>query len=203
MGEIKTGGCELSRYVVALTGASGIIYGIRLVQELLERDYEVHLVASKPALIVAEQELGWKCSDCWEETLHRYIPGDKLFCYDNLNIAAKIASGSFITDGMVIIPCTMSTVAAVANGLSNNLIERTADVMLKEKRPLIMAPRETPLSSVHLRNMLALTEAGVHLIPAMPGFYHNPKTIEDLVNFLVGKVMDGMGIAHNLFKRYE
>lgn len=193
----------MSRYVVAITGASGVIYGIRLVQELLQRDHEIHLIASKPALIVAEQELGWKCSGPWEETWHRYIPGEKLFCYDNSDIAARTASGSFITQGMIIIPCSMSTVAAVANGLSNNLIERTADVMLKEKRRLIIVPRETPLSSVHLRNMLTLADMGVHLIPAMPGFYHNPHTIEDLIDFLVGKVMDGMGINHNLFKRYE
>lgn len=193
----------MPRYVVAITGASGVIYGIKLVRELLKRNYEVHLIVSQPALIVAEQELGWESSDGWKEAWRNYISGENLFYYDNSDIAAKTASGSFITQGMIVIPCTMSTVSAVANGLSNNLIERTADVMIKEKRQLIMVPRETPLSSIHLRNMLALAEMGVYLIPAMPGFYHNPQTIDDLINFIVGKVMDAMGIHHNLFKRYE
>jgi 4-hydroxy-3-polyprenylbenzoate decarboxylase len=193
----------LSRYVIGITGASGIVYAVKLIQELTERDNEVHIIASKPALIVAEQELGWEYADDWMQVWRKYIDGEKVFFYDNSDIAAKIASGSFITEGMVIIPTTMSTLAAVAGGLSNNLIERSADVAIKEKRRLIMVPRETPLSSVHLRNMLTLADMGVHIIPAMPGFYHNPRTIEDLVNFLVGKVLDSMGIYHNLFKRYK
>ncbi|MGI5920828.1 MAG: UbiX family flavin prenyltransferase [Syntrophomonadaceae bacterium] len=193
----------MSRYVIGITGASGIVYAVKLIQELTERDNEVHIIASKPALIVAEQELGWEYADDWMQVWRKYIDGEKVFFYDNSDIAAKIASGSFITEGMVIIPTTMSTLAAVAGGLSNNLIERSADVAIKEKRRLIMVPRETPLSSVHLRNMLTLADMGVHIIPAMPGFYHNPRTIEDLVNFLVGKVLDSMGIYHNLFKRYK
>lgn len=193
----------MSRYVVALTGASGAIYGIRLVQELLARGYEIHLIASEPALMVIEQELKWDLSASWEKVWHEHISGERLFCYANTDIAAPMASGSFITNGMIIIPCTMATVSAVANGLSSSLIERTADVMIKEKRQLIVVPRETPLSSIHLQNMLNLANLGVQVVPAMPGFYHDPQTIEDMVDFVVGKVMDSMRITHNLFKRYE
>lgn len=192
----------MPRFIVALTGASGVIYGITLARELLARDYEIHLVASEPARIVIEQELKWSPVTNWEALFHQKLPGNLIY-HDNSNIAASIASGSFITNGMVIIPCTMSTVASVANGMSNNLIERAADVMIKEKRPLIMVPRETPLSVIHLTNLLKLAQTGVQIVPAIPGYYHGPQTITDIVNFVVGKVMDSMGIPHNLYKRYE
>lgn len=192
----------MPRYIVALTGASGAVYGITLARELMARGYEIHLIASEPAKIVIAQELKWDPVLDWEEAFHKYLPGQLVY-YENSDIAAPVASGSFITSGMVIIPCTMSTAAAVANGLSNNLIERAADVMLKEKRQLIIVPRETPLSVVHLRNLLELAQMGVQIIPAMPGFYHDPHTIKDLVDFVVGKVMDSMNIEHNLFHRYE
>lgn len=193
----------MPRYIVALTGASGVIYGITLTRELMERGNTVYLVVSRPAQAVIEQELNWKCSPTWGETFHSYLPGNNMVYYENENIAAPIASGSFITDGMIIIPCSMSTMAAVANGLSNNLIERAADVMIKEKRPLLLVPRETPLSIIHLRNMLELAQTGATILPAMPGFYHQPHTVKDMINFVVGKVMDSMGIKHNLYKRYE
>jgi len=192
----------LRRYIVALTGASGVIYGIKLVQELLVRDFEVHLVASQPACEVIKQELGWEFEDSLESTFYRYLPGNMCF-YRNSDIAANIASGSFITEGMIVIPCTMSTISAIAHGTSKNLIERAADVMLKEKRRLIVVPREMPLSSIHLRNMLSLAEMGVHVVPAMPGFYNRPRSIDDMIAFVVGKVMDIMRIPHDLFQRYE
>jgi 4-hydroxy-3-polyprenylbenzoate decarboxylase len=192
----------MPRFIVALTGASGVIYGITLARELLSRDYEVHIIASEPARIVIEQELKWSSDSGWEDTFHQHLPGNLIY-HDNNNIAACIASGSFVTNGMVIIPCTMSTVASVAHGMSNNLIERAADVMIKEKRPLIMVPRETPLSVIHLTNLLTLAQIGVQIVPAIPGYYHEPHTIMDLVNFVVGKVMDSMGISHNLYKRYQ
>lgn len=192
----------MPRFIVALTGASGVIYGITLARELLARDYEIHLIASEPARIVIEQELKWLPVTDWEDLFHKNLPGNLIY-HDNSNIAASIASGSFITNGMVIVPCTMSTVASVANGMSNNLIERAADVMIKEKRPLIMVPRETPLSVIHLTNLLKLAQTGVQVVPAIPGYYHDPQTITDIVNFVVGKVMDSMGIPHNLYKRYE
>jgi 4-hydroxy-3-polyprenylbenzoate decarboxylase len=192
----------MPRYIVALTGASGVVYGIALARELLAREYEVHLVASEPARIVIEQELKWSPVTNWEDEFRQKLPGPLVY-HDNADIAAPIASGSFITSGMIVVPCTMSTLAAVANGMSNNLIERAADVMIKEKRPLIMVPRETPLSVIHLTNMLKLAQIGVQIVPPMPGYYYEPQTMTDMVNFVVGKVMDSMGIPHNLYKRYE
>lgn len=193
----------MPKYIVAFTGASGVIYGVRLVGELLNRGFEVHLITSTAARIVMEQELLWVFEASLEDTLRKYLPEGKLFFYANDAIASSIASGSFLTDGMIIMPCTMATVSAVANGSSRNLLERAADVVLKEKRPFIMVPRETPLSSIHLKNMLMLSEMGVHIIPAMPAFYHQPQNIDDMVAFVVGKVLDAMHISHDIFKRYE
>lgn len=193
----------MPRYIVALTGASGIVYGIGLLKQLLTRDIEIHLIASEPAYLVLEQELGWCMQPDAEAAIKRYLPYDNLLVYNNNDIAARIASGSFITDGMIVIPCTMASLAAIAHGNARNLIERAADVMLKEKRPLILAPRETPLSAIHLRNMLVLAEMGVNIVPAMPGFYNKPQTIDDLVAFIVGKVMDAMYIKHAIYDRYD
>jgi len=189
----------MARYVVAITGASGVIYGFELVRLLLLMRYEVHLIVSEPARLVIEQELGFAPD---EQKIRDYLPPGELFVYDNSDIAAVIASGSFITEGMIIIPCSMSTLAAVAHGMSDNLIERAADVALKERRTLVVVPRETPLSTVHLRNMLSLAEMGVALVPAMPAFYHQPRSIADLVAFVVGKVLDVMKIPNDCFNRY-
>lgn len=191
----------MDRYIVALTGASGIVYGIRLVEELL-RQSEVHLIASRPACLVLEQELNWDFSGECGEIFKSRLPG-RLFYYDNCDIAAPPASGSFKCRGMIVIPCTMATASALACGSSRSLLERTADVMLKEKRPLIVVPRETPLSTIHLRNLLTLAEAGAHIIPAMPAFYSNPRNVADLVDFVVGKVLDAMHIEHQLFEPYQ
>ncbi len=193
----------LHKLVVALTGASGVIYGIRLIEELLNLDIEVHLIYSSPAQIVLEQELNWDFSDSIMETFRKKLSHENLFLYDNANIAAPIASGSFLVDGMVVIPATMSTVSNIAHGTSKNLIERAADVMIKEKRPLLIVPRETPLSSIHLKNMLDLSNIGVHIIPAMPAFYNAPQSIDDMVNFVVGKVLDALRIKHGLYVRYS
>ena len=193
----------LSRYIVALTGASGIVYGLQLITELLKREHEVHLVVSEPGTLVLKQEMGWQQWSSLEDVIRDHLPPGKLLYYNNSDIAASIASGSFIADGMVIIPCTMSTLAAVAHGMSGSLIERAADVMLKEQRPLILVPRETPLSAVHLRNMLLLADMGVSIVPAMPAFYHQPESINDLISFMVGKVLDIMKISHDIFRRYE
>lgn len=192
----------MSKIVVGLTGASGVIYGIRLVEELLKTDSEVHLIISNPAQIVLEHELNWDFSHSIEDTFREKLSGDNLYLYDNSNIAAPIASGSFLIDSMIVIPCTMSTISNIANGNSKNLIDRAADVILKEKRPLLLVPRETPLSSIHLRNMLTLSDMGVHIIPAMPAFYNHPQNIEDMIDFVVGKVLDSLRIEHNLYNRY-
>ncbi len=193
----------MKKYIIALTGASGVIYGIELTRQLLKRGMEIHLVASDPACIVLKEEMGWTFTGTVEEAFKEHLPYDNLFVYDNQNIAARIASGSFLTDGMVVMPCTMATLAAIAHGNARNLTERAADVVLKEKRPLWLVPRETPLSAVHLRNMLVLAEMGVGIIPAMPAFYNHPQVIDDMVLFMVGKVLDGMHIEHDLYTRYD
>lgn len=193
----------MNRYIVAITGASGVIYGVNLIKTLLKRGDEIHLVVSDPACLVMQQELGWTLDAPPQISLRHYFSADNLFLYNNADIAAGIASGSFITDGMIIIPCSMSTLASVAMGLSGNLIERAADVMLKEHRPLVIVPRETPLSSIHLRNMLTLSDMGVAVVPAMPAFYYDPESVEEMVAFVVGKVLDVMKIPHEEFRRYK
>jgi len=197
------GGVDVRRYIVAITGASGVIYGIRLLEYLLTAGMEVHLVISQAACLVLEQEMGWDFASGQEDVLRGKLPPGHLYFYDNKNLAAKIASGSFLHDGMIIVPCTMATLAAVAQGSSGSLIERAADVALKEKNRLVLVPRETPLNLVHLRNMLQAAEAGAHLIPAMPAFYHNPLTIDEMVWFMVGKILDSLKIEHQLYSRYE
>lgn len=191
----------MDRYIVALTGASGIVYGIRLIEELLKHS-EVHLIASHPACLVLEQELKWDFSEECREVFKSRFP-ERLVYYENNDLTAPLASGSFKCRGMIVIPCTMATVSAIACGTSRSLIERTADVMIKEKRPLLVVPRETPLSTIHLRNLLTLGEAGAHVIPAMPAFYANPQSIADMVDFVVGKVLDAMDMEHGLFERYQ
>lgn len=182
------------RLVVAITGASGIVYGKRLLEELKNRKIETHLIVSKAAEEVIEHELGLNKKDL--EKLANHV-------YDVDELTAPLMSGSFKTDGMVIIPCSMKTLAGITHGFADNLILRAADVALKEKRPLIVVPRETPLNTVHLRNMLTAAELGVFVVPAMPAFYHKPEKIDDLIDFVVGRVLDCFDIEHKLFKRYS
>ncbi len=180
------------RLIVAVTGASGIIYGKRLLEVLKDKKVETHLIVSDSAEVVAESEIGGTRS--LEELAYRvYEPGD---------LAAPISSGSFKVDGMVIAPASMKTIAALASGYCDNLITRAADVQLKERRPLILVPRETPLHAIHLENMARLSRLGAVVLPAMPGFYHEPKTVDDLVNFVVGKVLDQLGLDHGLYRRW-
>jgi len=181
------------RLIVAITGASGIIYGKRLLEVLQEKRVETHLIVSKAAEKVIEHELEMTKKDLERLASHVY-------CVDDLS--APFMSGSFQTDGMIIIPCTMKTLAGIASGYSDNLILRAADVTLKERRKLIVVPRETPLSIVHLRNLLEVAKLGVFVVPAMPAYYHKPKRIDDLVDFVVGKVLDCLGLEHKLFKRW-
>lgn len=180
--------------IVALTGASGAIYGIQLLKTLKKLKTKTHLIISASAKIIIKHELNLDIKEI-----------EKLadFTYDPQDFTAPIASGSYRSDGMIIVPCSMKTLSAIANGYAENLIVRAAECMLKEKKPLILVPRETPLSLVHLRNMVKVAEAGAIIIPAMPGFYHKPKTIEDLANFIVGKILDILGIQHNLYRRWK
>jgi flavin prenyltransferase len=190
-------------WVVGITGASGAIYGVRLCQALMGLGYDIHLIITDAGWRVLNEELGWN-SARREETLREHFDGftGAYKTYPIRDIGASVASGSFRTEGMVIAPCSMGTLAAIAHGLSDNLLERAADVALKEGRKLVIVPRETPLHSVHLQNMLTLSQMGCRIIPASPGFYHRPQTIDELVGFLVGKVLDSMGVEHNLYKRW-
>ncbi|MGI6435187.1 MAG: UbiX family flavin prenyltransferase [Syntrophomonadaceae bacterium] len=193
----------MKRYVVGLTGASGIIYGITLIRELLALGVEVNVISSRVAKLVLEQEQGLKPGENAAEALASLQSlHSNLVVYENTDIAAPLASGSYITEAMIIMPCTMATLSSLAHGSASSLMERTADVMLKENRPLVVVPRETPLNKIHIRNMLILAEAGAHIVPAMPAFYHNPGDIQDLVHFMVGKVMDVLRLPHQLFARY-
>jgi len=195
-------------YIVAITGASGSIYGKRLLQELLKRGFDISLLISEPGKLVMSHELGFTFDEKEagnEITKWLAVPDAKvrLKYYSDKDLTAPICSGSHVTAGMVIIPCSMATLGAIANGLSSSLIERAADVVLKQSRQLVLVPRETPLSRIHLKNLLYAEEAGAKIVPAMPAFYSNPKTIDDMVDFVVGKVLDLLGIRHDLFKRWE
>jgi 4-hydroxy-3-polyprenylbenzoate decarboxylase len=194
--------------VVAFTGASGTPYGVRLLDVLLRAGRTVHLCVSPAAVQVMDRELGRKLDLNAEAELPRQLfggdpPGQGRLVYHRyLDFSAGIASGSFLTAGMVVCPCSMGTVAAIAHGLSDNLIHRAADVHLKERRRLVLVPRETPLGLVQLRNLTACAEAGAVVLPAMPAFYTRPRTVEDMIDFVVGRVCDQLGVEHGLFERW-
>jgi 4-hydroxy-3-polyprenylbenzoate decarboxylase len=186
--------------ILGVTGASGLIYAVRALKFLLLADYAIELVASKSTYMVwqAEQEIRMPTEPDQQEQFWReqagVLTGGKLICHRWGDVGATVASGSFRTLGMVIMPCSMSTVAKIATGLSSDLLERAADVQLKEGRQLVIVPRETPFSLIHLRNLTALAEAGARIVPAIPAWYHNPQTIEDLVDFVVARVLDQLNI---------
>ncbi|UCB61248.1 MAG: UbiX family flavin prenyltransferase [Candidatus Bathyarchaeota archaeon] len=182
------------RLIVAITGASGVVYGERLLRVMQKKRVETHLIISKAAEEVIDHELKIKREELERLASHVYRADD---------LTAPIISGSFQTDGMIIIPCSMKTLAGITHGYSDNVILRAADVTLKEKRKLVLVPRETPLNMVHLRNMLDLASQGVRILPAMPAYYHEPGKIEDLVDFIVGKALDLLGIEHELFQRWS
>lgn len=189
------------RIIVAITGASGAIFGAVLVSELLKRPIEVHLVVSDYGTKVMAHELGISGPMLpFLQSEFGLVPHELsiLRQYSPDNLFAPPASGSFRHSGMVIAPCSMKTLAALAAGLADNLIVRSADVCLKEKRPLILLPRETPLSTIHLENMLKVARAGALLHPPVPAFYHRPETVRDIVNATIGRVLDHLGISHHL-----
>ena len=182
------------KIVVAITGASGAILGIKLLEILKNEKIESHLIISRMAEITIKDEVGIDADHVRSMASHYYSP-------DQMD--ARLASGSFKHDGMVIIPCSMKTMAAIANGYSSELISRASDVTLKERRKLIIVPRETPMNVIHLRNMLTLAEAGAVILPPMPAFYQKPKNVDDIVSYVVGKVLDILDIPHNLFTRWN
>lgn len=196
----------MSTYVVAISGASGAVYGVRLLEYLLKEKYKVYLTLSHEARLIIRDELGLEWGSHFAETAEilkrKYADFDLVYC-DEKDMTAPIASGSVLTQGMIVAPCSMKTLAAIAHGFSSNLIERAADVTLKERRPLLLIPRETPLSQVHLRNMLMLSEMGATLIPAMPAFYNHPRSIDDMVHFIVGRVLDGLKIENRIYNRWK
>jgi 4-hydroxy-3-polyprenylbenzoate decarboxylase len=193
----------MSGWVIGITGASGAIYGVRLCKYLLSQGHSLHLIISEAGWRVLHDELDWNVSRRKETLQEQFgsLPGHMEYHPVN-NIGASVASGSFRTQGMVIVPCSMGTLSGIAHGSSDNLLERTADVMLKEGRKLILVPRETPLHAIHLQNMLTLANMGVTMIPAMPAFYHRPASLGEMIDFLVGKVLDIMNIEHSLYKRW-
>lgn len=186
--------------ILGISGASGLIYAVRALKFLLAADYAIDLVASKSTYMVwqAEQNIRMPTEADRQEQFWRQLAGvetlGKLHCHPWGDVGANIASGSFRTLGMMVIPCSMSTVAKLAAGLSSDLLERAADVQLKEGRKLVIVPRETPFSLIHLRNLTTLAEAGARIVPAIPAWYHNPQTIEDLVDFVVARALDQLDI---------
>lgn len=186
--------------IIGVSGASGLIYAVRALKYLLAAEYTIELVASRATYMVwqAEENIRMPAESDQQEIFWRKKAGvtsaGTLNCHRWGDVGDNIASGSFRTLGMVIIPCSMSTVAKIAAGLSSDLLERAADVQIKEGKPLVVVPRETPFSLIHLRNLTALAEAGVKIVPAIPAWYHHPQTIEDLVDFVVARTLDTLDI---------
>lgn len=189
------------RIVLGVTGASGSPYALRLMDVLLAEGAEVIFIASAAGERVFEFETGRSLAGIVEARCSAY-PGS-LRRYDADDLFAPVASGSYPVDGMAVIPCSMSTAAAIASGAGGNLLRRAADVQLKERRPLVVVPRECPLSSIHLRNLLGLSEAGAVVLPAAPGFYGRPQSVDELIDFVVGRVLSALGIATSLGPRWE
>ena len=183
------------RLVIGITGATGAIYGIRLLEVLSSyKDVETHLIVSEAAEEIINYETDWKVER---------IKALAARCYDINDIGASLSSGSYKRDGMIIAPCSMKTVSALANSYTDNLITRAADIALKERKRLVVLPRETPLHLGHLRNLVKLTEMGAIVFPPLPGFYHKPRSIQDIIDHTVGKVLDLFEIEQNLFPRWS
>jgi len=197
----------MKSFIVAISGASGSIYGIRLVKELIKAEINVHLCLSNQSFSIIKTETGIDLSGITvqeiEEKVRKYFNSETVNYYGNGNLAAPISSGSFTTDGMFVVPCSMKTLAGIANGYASNLIVRAADVVMKEGRKLILSPREMPFSTIHLENMLKLSRMGVTIAPPIPAFYQKPENMDNIIEFVVGKLMDSAGIENSLFKRWD
>ena len=184
----------VKRIIVAISGASGAIYGIRLLNALQKERVETHLIISR-----------WARETIREETSYSVESIEKLanYSYDVRDLTTPLSSGSFLIHGMVVIPCSMKTLAAIACGYVENLIARAADITIKESRELVLVPRETPLNAIHLENMLKLSKLGVVILPPMPAFYTKPSNIDDLIKHTIGKVLDQLGIDNSIYKRWK
>jgi 4-hydroxy-3-polyprenylbenzoate decarboxylase len=196
---------QIRHFVVAITGASGSVYGLRLISELLRSGGRVSLILTSAGRQVLNHETGLEWSaeiKVQRQQVQEYFASIAVDCLAIDDFWAGAASGSAAADAMIIAPCSMGTLGRIAAGLSGNLLERAADVMLKERRSLLLVPRETPFNNIHLENLLRLSQSGAVILPAMPGFYHGPETIEDLVDFVVGKILDQLDVQHSLFTRW-
>jgi 4-hydroxy-3-polyprenylbenzoate decarboxylase len=196
----------MKRYVFAMSGASGPVIGIRVLRELV-KTAEVYLIVSSQSFSIISTETGidWHAGSDTdvEKKIRAYFDTKKIRYCNEHHMAAPVSSGSFKTDGMFIVPCSMKTLSGVANGYTENLIQRAADVTMKEGRALILCPREMPFSAIHLENMLKLARLGVKIAPPVLGFYHKPSSIDDLTDFIAGKILDSMGIPHDIYKRWK
>lgn len=182
------------RIVVGISGASGAIYGVRLLRLLRELDIETHLVVSRSGQVTLAHETRMKLAE---------VQALADVCYANADIGAAISSGSFRVDGMIVAPCSIKTLSEIATGCTSSLLSRAADVMLKERRQLILVPRETPLSLIHLENLTQVARAGALVLPAMPSFYGKPQSLDDIIDSVVGRTLDHLGIAHTLSHRWK
>jgi len=193
------------RFVLAITGASGTAYGRRMLEVLSATGAEIHLTVSGPAAKVASHELGLRFDpDDGAETIRALLGGEpkNVIFHRSSELEAPVASGSFRHDGMAVVPCSMGTLGRIAHGVSSGLADRAADVCLKERRKLVLVPRETPYSTIHLENMLKLSQAGAIVLPASPGLYAGATTVEQLVDFVVSRALDHLGVENNLMQRY-
>ncbi len=181
------------KIIIGIAGASGVIYGVRMLRFLAEKGLETHLILSEAGRKNIEIETDYRAGDVEAMASRTYDPRD---------VGAAPASGSFLTDGMVVVPCTIKTLSGIAHSYADNLLVRAADVTLKEKRKLVLVVRETPLHKGHLRLMTLAADMGAHILPPVPSFYHGPKTIEDILDQTIGKICDYLGIEHNLFRRW-
>lgn len=189
----------MKKVILAMTGASGAPFGVAVLKELL-KSAAVHLIISSNTFPLITDETGFDWTGDTQAKLRKQFDADALHFYADRNMEVPIASGSFKTDGMLVVPCSMKTLAAIANGYANNLIERAADVTIKEGRRLLLAPREMPFSAIHLENMLKLARLGVTIAPPVPAFYHHPENLGAMIDFVTGKILDSFGIGHELFK---
>jgi len=195
----------MKKFVFAISGATGSIIGIRVLRELLKTS-QVHLIISAQSFSIIKEETGidWngKTEAGIERKIRKYFNSKKLYYHSEYNLAAPVSSGSYKTNGMLVVPCSMKTLSGIANGYANNLVERAADVTIKEGRALLLCPREMPFSAIHLENMLKLARLGVKIAPPVPAFYHKPQKIDDIIDFIAGKILDSIGVEHKLFKRW-
>ena len=194
---------DIPPIVVGITGASGAPYAVRLLEQLVAAHRPVSLIVSKFGMRLLDTEVGIGSIDALRTAVGKGAWDSCIETYGNDDRGAPPASGSALTSGMIVCPCSMGTLSAISVGASRSLIERAADVTLKERRKLVLVPRETPLSAIHLGNMLRLTRAGAVIMPAAPGFYHRPKQVSDLVDFVVARMLDQLGVEQKLVKRWE